>query len=401
MNGAISVINSGSSSIKFSLFQCIGATELTLIYRGQVDGIGVTPKFVGKNAAGDIVEEQTWQNSPEVNHESLMTHIIRWIRENRLKLNQELLGVGHRVVHGGNAYSHPVKLDDTVLQKLEEFIPLAPLHQPHNLSPIRTVTKLNPEIPQVACFDTAFHSTNPVHARMYALPRDLIREGVVRYGFHGLSYEFIARQLPVVDPNAAKGRVAVAHLGNGASMCGLLNGESITNSMGFTAIEGLVMGTRTGSLDPGVILYLMQTKQMDAAALEEMLYKQSGLQGMSEISNDMRILLESDDPQAKEAVDVFVYRIQRELGATAAVLGGLDALVFTAGIGENAAEIRSRVCEGSEWLGIRLDPDANRAGGPRINSDDSVVSVWVIPTNEELMIAMHTRDVLAKRGSGI
>jgi acetate kinase len=367
---------------------------LTLIYRGQVDGIGVAPTFVGKNAEGEVVEEQRWPNSLEHNHESLLTYLINWIRTQRLKLDLKLLGVGHRVVHGGNVYRAPVQVDESALVTLEGLIPLAPLHQPHNLGPIRTVAKLNPGLPQVACFDTAFHTTTPTHARLFALPRDLIGDGVIRYGFHGLSYEYIARRLPDYDQRAAKGRVAVAHLGSGASMCGLLGGQSVTSSMGFTAIEGLVMGTRTGTLDPGVILYLMQEREMDAAALEEMLYKRSGLLGLSEISNDMRILLESDDPRAEEAVDVFVYRIKRELGATAAVLGGLDALVFTAGIGENAAEIRSRVCEGTEWLGIRLDAVANLAGGPRISSDDSAVSVWVIPTNEELMIAMHTRDVL-------
>jgi acetate kinase len=399
MTGAISVINGGSSSIKFSLYAETGNAGLRQLFRGQVDGIGVAPQFVAKSANGDTIGAQTWPNSPQYNHESLMAHIIDWIRDHRQAIGLDLLGVGHRVVHGGTDFSNPVKVDNAILDKLEALIPLAPLHQPHNIGPIKTVAKLHPSISQVACFDTAFHTTNPKYARLFALPRDLIREGVYRYGFHGLSYEYISRRMETVDPEAAKGRVAVAHLGSGASMCGLLEGKSITNSMGFTAIEGLVMGTRTGSLDPGVVLYLMQNKQMDAAALEDMLYKRSGLLGVSEISNDMRILLESDDERAKEAVEVFIYRIQRELGATAAALGGLDALVFTAGIGENSAQIRAKVCAGMAWLGIRLDEDANRAGGPRISAQDSRVKIWVIPTNEELMIATHTQQLLAGTGA--
>jgi acetate kinase len=399
MSRAISVVNGGSSSIKFSLFSSDGSGDLTLLFRGQVDGIGVAPTFVVKNAEGSLLEKQAFANTPEFNHESLMSHIIDWIRAYRQEHHLDLLGVGHRVVHGGSVYNRPVLVDESVLETLEELIPLAPLHQPHNIGPIRTVAKLHPDLPQVACFDTAFHATNPRYARLFALPRDLIREGVHRYGFHGLSYEYIAKKLAEYDRDAANGRVAVAHLGSGASMCGMRSGKSVASSMGFTAIEGLVMGTRTGSLDPGVLLYLMQQKEMDAAALEEMLYKRSGLLGISEISNDMRVLLESDDPRAEDAVDVFVYRIQRELGATAAVLDGLDGLVFTAGIGENSAEIRSRVCDGAAWLGVRLNPEANRRGGPKISADDSAVSVWVIPTNEELMIATHTRDLLFGRGS--
>jgi acetate kinase len=319
MTGAISVVNGGSSSIKFSLYREAESDGLKQVYRGQVDGIGVAPTFFAKSADGKVMDEQTSSNSPEHNHENLMVHIIDWIRAHRQALGLALL----------------------------------------------------------------------------ALPRDLIREGVYRYGFHGLSYEYIARQMETVDSEAAKGRVAVAHLGSGASMCGMLDGKIIASSMGFTAIEGLVMGTRTGSLDPGVILYLMQSKHMDTAALEDMLYKRSGLLGISEISNDMRLLLRSDDERAREAVDVFIYRIQRELGATAAALGGLDALVFTAGIGGNSAQIRSRACAGMAWLGIQLDEDANRAGGPRI----STVSVWVILTNEELMIALHTKNLLSGNGT--
>jgi acetate kinase len=394
MKGCISVINGGSSSIKFSLFDKVEAENLRLKFRGQVDGIGVAPRFKAKNAQGDTIEEKSWTNAPDLNHESLMIHIIKWIRSHRERLGLALYGVGHRVVHGGNAYSSPVKVDQTVLKNLEKYIPLAPLHQPHNLSPIRTVAQLGTDIPQVACFDTAFHRTNPPVSQLFALPRELTREGVRRYGFHGLSYEYIARKLPEFDPQTASGRVVVAHLGSGASMCAILNGKSIASTLGFSAIDGLPMGTRTGSLDAGVILYLLQQKGMDVKAVETLLYKQSGLLGVSGISNDMRVLQESDDPRAEEAISLFVYRIQRELGALSATLGGLDALVFTAGIGENAPEIRARVCEGAKWLGIQLDVEANANNGPQISTQDSAVSVWVIPTNEELMIATHTKAVL-------
>jgi acetate kinase len=394
MQGCISVINSGSSSIKFSLFDNVEAENLRLKFRGQIDGIGVAPRFKAKNAQGDTIEEKFWPNASDVNHDRLMIHIIEWIRSHRERLGLELYGVGHRVVHGGNTYSSPVKVDEIVLKNLEKYIPLAPLHQPHNLSPIRTVAQLGADIPQVACFDTAFHRTNPPVSQLFALPRDLTREGVRRYGFHGLSYEYIARKLPELDPRAASGRVVVAHLGSGASMCAVLNGKSITSTLGFSALDGLPMGTRTGNLDPGVILYLLQQKGMDVKAIETLLYKQSGLLGVSGISNDMRVLQKSDDPRAEETISFFVYRIQRELGALAAALGGLDAMVFTAGIGENAPDIRARVCEGAKWLGCQLDAEANAKNGPQISTPDSAVSVWVIPTNEELMIATHTKAVL-------
>ncbi len=394
MNGAISVINGGSSSIKFSLFRSDNE-DLELVFQGQAEGIGVAPRFVAKNPKGDILAEKTWSNGPDVNHESLMAYIIGWIREHRQKLNLALIGVGHRVVHGGQAYSRPVIVDENVLHTLESFISLAPLHQPHNLSPIRAVAKLIPGIRQVACFDTAFHAANPSVAQIFALPRALTDEGIRRYGFHGLSYEYISRQLPAYDPEAARGRVVVAHLGSGASMCAIANGKSIASTMGFSAVDGLPMGTRTGALDPGVLLYLMEEKGMDAKAIGKLLYTESGLLGISGISNDMRVLEESDDPRAKEAIALFVYRIQRELGSLAAALGGLDALVFTAGIGEHSSSLRAAVCEGARWLGIRLDLGLNREGGPRISTPESAVSVWVIPTNEELMIAAHTRDAIA------
>jgi acetate kinase len=263
---------------------------------------------------------------------------------------------------------------------------------------MRTVMNLGADIPQVACFDTSFHRTNPPQAQIYALPRHLAEEGIRRYGFHGLSYEYISRRLRVLDPDAAKGRVVVAHLGSGASMCALLDGKSIASTMGFSAMDGLPMGTRPGNLDPGIVLYLIQQKGMQPGDLVDLFYKRSGLLGVSGISNDMRVLLESDDPRAEEAIGVFVYRVQRELGSLAGVLAGLDALVFTAGVGENAPAIRARVCEGARWLGLRIDPEANAEGRSKISAADSSVSAWVIPTDEELMIATHTREVLSGRG---
>jgi acetate kinase len=285
-------------------------------------------------------------------------------------------------------------MDRAVVQELEQFIPLAPLHQPHNLTPIRLMLERQPGLPQVACFDTAFHRAQPELAQMFALPRELHDEGVRRYGFHGLSYEYIASMLPQLDPAAAAGRSVVLHLGNGASMCALAAGKSIASTMGFTAVDGLPMGTRCGALDPGVVLYLMDQRGMDARAIEKLIYNQSGLLGVSGVSSDMRTLLASDEPRAALAVDLFVYRIARELGSLAAALGGLDAIVFTGGIGENSAEIRERVCRSATWLGVQLDAAANRTGGPRISAADSRAAAWVLPTNEELMIARHTRRVL-------
>jgi acetate kinase len=293
-------------------------------------------------------------------------------------------------VHGGSVYAAPVRIDAAILDALEEFVPLAPLHQPHNLLPIRVIAERRPGLLQVACFDTAFHQTAPPLAQAFALPSSITDRGVRRYGFHGLSYEYIAHVLPQHDPRAAAGKTVVLHLGNGASMCGLLGGKSVGSTMAFTALDGLPMGTRSGNLDPGVILYLLQELRMDAAAIESLLYKESGLLGVSGVSSDMRELLESTEPRAKLAIDLFVYRIGRELGSLAAALGGLDAIVFTAGIGERAAAIREAVCRQAVWLGVELDPAANAAGGPRISTDSSRVSAWVIPTNEELMIARHT-----------
>jgi acetate kinase len=299
-------------------------------------------------------------------------------------------------VHGGLQYTQPVRVDAGVLAALDRFVPLAPLHQPHNLAAIRAVMHSAPEVPQVACFDTAFHRSNPELAQMFALPYELHEAGVRRYGFHGLSYEYIATVLPEVDARAAAGRTVVLHLGNGASMCALAGGRSVASTMGFTAVDGLPMGTRTGNLDPGVVLYLMDERGMDVRAIEKLLYQQSGLLGVSGLSSDMRTLLASDATRAKLAVDLYVYRIGRELGSLAAALGGLDALVFTAGIGENSAEIRARICATARWLGVELDAAANAAGGPRISTAASRVTALTIPTNEELMIARHTERLLAQ-----
>jgi acetate kinase len=299
------------------------------------------------------------------------------------------------VVHGGLSYTQPVRLDAQVLSALERFIPLAPLHQPHNLAPIRILLDRQPEVAQVACFDTAFHSSNPEISQRFAIPDDLHQAGVRRYGFHGLSYEYIASVLPEHDARAAAGRTVVLHLGNGASMCALDGGRSVANTVGFTAVDGLPMGTRCGAIDPGVLLYLMDERGMDARAIEALIYQRSGLLGISGISSDMRTLLASDDPRARTAVDVYIYRIRRELGSLVAALGGIDALVFTAGIGENSAEIRARVREDAAWLGVKPGARANARGGPRISAPRSRVSAWAIPTNEELMIARHTESVLA------
>ncbi|HKO88371.1 MAG TPA: acetate/propionate family kinase [Burkholderiales bacterium] len=392
MTPAIVVVNAGSSSIKFSLFESQGA-DLAPIARGQVESIYTTPRFTAKDAAGKTVSEKTWGAGTKLGHEGALGHIIEWLKSAQGSTHQ-LAAVGHRVVHGGMDFAAPVRVDAATIAKLEKLIPLAPLHQPHNLAPIRSLLERQPALPQVACFDTAAHRANPPLAQMFALPKELTDAGVRRYGFHGLSYEYIASVLPQFDERAARGKTIVLHLGNGASMCAMSAGQSIASTMGFTALDGLPMGTRCGAVDPGVLLYLMDERKMDARAIEKLLYNQSGLLGVSGISSDMRALLESKDPQAQIAVDLFVYRIGRELGSLAAALGGLDAIVFTGGIGEHATPIRERVCRQAEWLGIELDAAANTKNGPRISSAASRNAAWVIPTNEELMIARHTRDLL-------
>ena len=390
MTDAVLVINAGSSSIKFAGYGAAGAEEPTLIGKGQIEGIGSNPRFVVKDHEGRVLDEHSWTDGGALAHEEAFRFIISWIERNASDV--QLVAAGHRVVHGGLTYTSAVRIDDTVMSKLEELVALAPLHQPHNLAAIRAIAAVNPDLPQVACFDTAFHCTQPKLASMFALPRAMMERGIRRYGFHGLSYEYIARQLPTCVPHAA--RVIVAHLGNGASMCAMRDGHTIETTMGFTAVDGLPMGSRTGSLDPGVVLYWMQELGMDATAIETLLYKRSGLLGVSGISNDMRTLLASSDPRAHEAIDFFVYHIAKYFGALAAVLEGVDALVFTAGIGENAPEIREAVCRRLAWYGIELDVESNRRGDARITRTGSRVSVWVIPTDEEKMIAIHTLGVL-------
>ena len=388
---AIAVVNAGSSSVKFSLFGVQG-DGLQLDLRGQIEGLYTAPRLVARDADGAVQARKEWGDGTGLGHAGALDHLMALLRSDFAHLN--LLGVGHRVVHGGLQFTAPTRVTPEVLHQLEAYVPLAPLHQPHNLSPIRRVLESAPGMPQVACFDTSFHRGNPEVAQMFALPFELHEAGVRRYGFHGLSYEYVASVLPQLAPRAAAGRTLVLHLGNGASICAMDAGRGVASTMGFTAVDGLPMGTRCGAIDPGVVMYLMAQRGMDAHAIEEMLYSRSGLLGLSGISSDMRVLLDSDAPRAKLAIDHFVYRIQREIGSLAAALGGLDALVFTAGIGENSPEIRRRVCAGLGWLGVELDAAANAAGDASIGSASGAMSVWVIPTNEELMIARHTLRLL-------
>jgi acetate kinase len=391
MPDAIAVLNAGSSSLKFSAFAERG-DKLELIARGQAESLHTSPRFVAKDGAGTSLDEKAWGEGFKLGHAGALDHLVAFLRGQFPK--HRLAGVGHRVVHGGSAYAQPVRMDAKILAALEKYVPLAPLHQPHNLAPIRDLLERSPQLAQVACFDTAFHSSSPPVAQAFALPKAITDRGVRRYGFHGLSYEYIAQALPEHDARAARGKTVVLHLGNGSSMCAIAGGRSMASTMGFTAADGLPMGTRCGNLDPGVILYLMDELKMDARAIEKLVYQQSGLLGMSGISSDMRTLQASDAPEAKLAIDVFIYRIGRELGSLAAALGGLDAIVFTAGIGENSPSLRERVCRDAAWLGIELDAAANDGKGPRISAAGSRTSAWVIPTNEELMIANHTRQLL-------
>lgn len=392
MANAIVVLNAGSSSIKFSLF-VMGGSELELELHGQIEGLYTAPRFVAKRPGGATIADKSWSDGTGLGHDAALDRLVEFLQF-ELK-DRRVIGVGHRVVHGGLDYAEPVVLNAGVAATLEKLVPLAPLHQPHSLAPIKRLLSRNPEIPQVACFDTAFHRSNPELAERFALPERLHQAGVRRYGFHGLSCEYIASVLPRLDTKAASGKTVVLHLGNGASMCALDAGRSIASTMAFTAVDGLPMGTRSGSLDPGVILYLMANCHMDARAIEHLIYNESGLLGVSGLSSDMRTLLASGDPRAKLAIDLFCYCIRRELGSLAAVLGGLDGIVFTGGIGENSAEIRKRVCCDAAWLGVEFDAHANTMGGPRISSHGSRASAWAIPTNEELMIARHTCRLLS------
>ena len=392
MADAVLVVNAGSSSVKFSVYRVNAAGPPAETARGLLDGIGVRPHFAARDLEGGGAEDRALTPSETGDHDGAIAIVADWLRGH--VGGAKPIAVGHRVVHGGTAYSRPVLLDPAVMTALDALVPLAPLHQPHNLAAIRAVSARIPGLPQVACFDTAFHRGHPQMADLFALPWELYESGVRRYGFHGLSYEHIAEALPAVAPEIAAGRVVVAHLGAGSSLCALRAGQSVESTMGFTALDGLPMGTRTGSLDPGVILYLLEARGMTAEEVASLLYTRSGLLGLSGVSSDMRDLLASDAPRARLALDYYVYRIVREVGALASVLGGLDGLVFTAGIGERAAPIRARVCEGLAWLGITLDATANAAHGPRISSRGSRAAAWVIPTDEEQMIARHTLEVV-------
>jgi len=392
MKGSVAVINAGSSSIKFALYDA--GADLALLYRGQIEKIGTAPHLKVVNGRDETLLERNWMKG-DLDHEAATQEILQAGRQ--LAGDTPVQAVGHRVVHGGMTYAAPVRVDGAVLDALARLIPLAPLHQPHNLSPIRVIAEASPLLPQVACFDTAFHRSQPLLAQSFALPREYTAAGVRRYGFHGLSYEYIATRLRQTEPALAAGRVIVAHLGNGASLCAMRDGRSVASTMGFTAVDGLMMGTRTGALDPGVLLYLMDERGMNARQIEELIYSKSGLLGVSGISSDMRTLRASPAPEAREAIDLFVYRIVREIGSLSAALGGLDGLVFTGGIGENDAATRREVTEQCAWLGVELESALNDAAGPRIDAASSRVALRVIPTDEERMIALHTLDVLQGR----
>jgi acetate kinase len=388
--GCIAVLNAGSSSIKFALYEP-GAGGALLI-RGQVERIGQVPRLEAKDDAGKILAERAWSDG-KLDHEAATAEIISLGRE--LLNGRPVLAFGHRVVHGGTDFSAPALVDDKVLAGLAGLVPLAPLHQPHNLAPMRAVARAAPHLPQVACFDTAFHRSQPALAQAFALPREITAAGVRRYGFHGLSYDYIVTRLRETEPALARQRLVIAHLGNGASLCAVRDGKSVASTMGFTAVDGLMMGTRTGALDPGVLLYLMQERGFDAAGIEDLLYRRSGLLGVSGIASDMRTLRQSKAPEAAEAIALFVYRIVREIGSMVAALGGVDALVFTAGIGEHDAPTRAEVIAGCAWLGVELDEVRNRLGKGRISTQASRVSAWVMPTDEERMISRYTSEFVA------
>jgi len=388
---AILVINSGSSSLKFSAFT--SDENLKPLLRGQIEGLFTHPRFTARDGEGNEIGEKSWAPGTNLGHDGAVEFLFGSGGPG-VTAGHTIVSAGHRVVHGGTVFTEPALVDDSVLESLEKLVPLAPLHQPYNIAAIRAVRERAPGLPQAACFDTSFHRTQPHLERTYAIPRLYTEEGVKRYGFHGLSYEYITSVLPAYDGTLASGRTVIAHLGNGASMCAVKEGKSVATTMGFTAVCGLPMGTRSGAIDPGILIYMMDRYGMDARGVEDLIYNRSGLLGVSGISSDMRTLLASPDPRAREAVDLFIYRIGRELGSLAAALGGIDGIVFTAGIGENAAHIREKVCLDAGWLGVELDRAANDAGGPRISKEGSMVSAWVIPTNEELIIAAHTRRII-------
>ncbi|WEK43232.1 MAG: acetate/propionate family kinase [Candidatus Sphingomonas colombiensis] len=394
MSDALLSLNAGSSSLKFALFERSGIDGLSCIASGKIEGIGLIPHLIARDQRGAVIEERCWDEAgcAGLSHEAFLGELLDWA-DGHLG-GDRLIAIGHRVVHGGVHYAEPVVVGPAILETLDTLCPLAPQHQPHNLSAIRAAMNVRPGLPQIACFDTAFHHGMPAVATRFALPRALEAEGIRRYGFHGLSYEYITRQIARIEPRLARGRLIVAHLGNGASLCAINAGHSVETTMGFTALDGLVMGTRCGTIDPGVLLYLQQQKGMSATELEDLLYNKSGLLGISGLSSDMRDLLAKATPDADAAIQSFVYRIVREVGALSSVLGGLDGLVFTAGIGENSAEIRRRVACSLSWLGVELDETANSTGNPVISTAASRVIVRVIPTDEERMIAMHADSLV-------
>ena len=397
MTSVILTLNAGSSSIKFAAFS-LGENAMEELAFGQIEGLGATATFSVCSTSGKKNEFVIDESRGKIDHGAAVGAILDWLDD--AHRDKQVIAIGHRVVHGGVDFMEPIIIDDDVIEKLRRLVPLAPLHQPHNISGIEAALHAFPGAIQVACFDTAFHRSHPFVADTFALPRRLYDEGIRRYGFHGLSYEFIARRLRAIAPTLSKGRVIVAHLGNGASMCALLDGKSIASTMGFTALDGLPMGTRCGQLDPGVVLYLMSEKGMNAQAISDLLYKDSGLKGLSGISHDMRELEAADSKAALDAIAYFVARIRREIGGLAASIGGLDGIVFTGGIGENSVRIREAVLSDMHWIGVKLDRDANNASAQVISAKDSNVVVFVIKTDEERMIAEHTADAAELWGNG-
>ena len=394
---AVLVLNAGSSSIKVELFAIIDGRPEPRI-SGQVEGLGAAPRATARDAAGALLVDRTWHDGEAgpASHDAALAIIIDGL--DRLAPGVRVVAVGHRVAHGGPDFAAPVAVDAAVMERLKALVPLAPLHQPHNLAGIEAAAARFPGIPQVACFDTAFHRTHAWEADTYALPPAYYARGVRRYGFHGLSYEYITQTLAAEDPLLVQGRLVVAHLGNGASLCAIAGGRSVDSTMGFTALDGVPMGTRSGQIDPGVLLYLLDQEGMSTSNLTRLLYGNSGLRGMSGLSQDVRVLEASDRPEAAQALAYFAFRVRREIGALAAVLGGIDALVFTAGIGENARALRARICEGLEFLGIRIDPARNQANGSELSPDGSAVRVLMRRTDEEGMIAQHVLALLAGAG---
>ena len=382
MPDAILSLNAGSSSLKFALFDAAGLTRLVA---GEIETIDSATRFRAQDAAGNVLADEQGQGSYQDTVNALLTWLDRHLGTSKL------MAAGHRVVHGGRDHCAPEAVTPALIAALEQLAPLAPLHQLHDLAPVRAIAAARPQLPQIVCFDTAFHKNIPPVAARFALPREYEADGIRRYGFHGLSYEYIAGKLAELAPDIANKKVIMAHLGNGASLCAMEHGRSVDTSMGMTPLDGLVMGTRCGAIDPGVILYLLREQGMTAGSVEDLLYRRSGLLGVSGVSSDMRTLQETTDPRAAEAIDLFVFRIVREIAALAATLQGLDALVFTAGIGEHAPEIRRRICEKMAWLGLKLDADANRKAASRITVPDSAISAYVIPTDEEWVIARHMR----------